>query len=211
MRQLGLTTAPEKEPTIPLHNQLVGVVTRMSTPMHEVIEAVWATAGTMNEHLAMTAYARMDEMLRAADERALHETLFRTLRSHESAHKSFYAAYAAEVMGRMQQWQRRLVRLIVQHTYMPVGAGEKRDRAAFARTVDTLAGDRWDARIVTPIQQIAERLLNEGARWTRSCDRAVPEVPAPADLPVAGSRCRRRCFQRMHRERRLPRTQVAPE
>lgn len=162
MHQLDLTPAPASEPTIPLHNHLVGAMARMSQPMHEIVEAVWATAGTMNEHLAMTAYARMDEMLRALNEHALHETLFRTLRSHESAHKSFYAAYAADVMGRMQHWQRSLVRLIVQHTYMPVGAGKKRDRPAFARTVDVLSGDAWDDRIVAPIQRIAERLLNDG-------------------------------------------------
>ena len=143
--------------------------------MHEVVEAVWATAGTMNEHLAMTAYVRMDEILRDLDERALHETLFRTLRAHESAHKSFYSAYATDVMGRMQRWQRRLVRLIVQHTYMPVGAGSKRDRPAFARTVHALVGDDWDDRIVTPIQQIAERLLDEGREMDPFVRRAVSE------------------------------------
>jgi hypothetical protein len=173
MRQLGLDSATASQPPVPIHNRLIGALTRMSTPMHEVIEAVWATAGTMNEHLAMTAYSRMDEILRELNERALHETLFRTLRSHESAHKSFYAAYAAEVMGRMQRWQRRLVRLIVQHTYMPVGAGSRRDRPAFARTVDALVGEEWDERIVTPIQRIAERLLDEGNEMDPFVRRAV--------------------------------------
>ncbi|WP_040495720.1 hypothetical protein [Ilumatobacter nonamiensis] len=162
MDQLGIEAAPELEPRIPLHNQLVGVVTRLSRPMHQVVEAIWATAGAMNEHLAMAAYVRMDEILRSLGERALHESLFRTLRSHESAHKSFYAAYADEVMTQMDRWQRRLVALIVQHTYQPVGAGAKRDRPAFARTVTTLAGDHWEERIATPIQALAERLLNEG-------------------------------------------------
>jgi hypothetical protein len=141
--------------------------------MHEIAEAIWATAGAMNEHLAMIAYSRMDEMLRQMNERALHETLFRTLRSHESAHKSFYATYAADVMGRMQRWQRRLVRVIVQHTYLPVGAGAKRDRDAFARTVEVLAGERWDANLVAPIQQIAERLLHDGHAMDPFVRRAV--------------------------------------
>jgi hypothetical protein len=173
MRRLDLEPTPLTEPTVPVHNHLIGAATRRSKAMHEVAEAVWATAGTMNEHLAMTAYVRMDEILRDMDERALHETLFRTLRAHESAHKSFYHAYAIDVMGRMQRWQRRLVRLIVQHTYMPVGAGSKRDRPAFARTVDALAGNDWDDRIATPIQQIAQRLLDEGREMDPFVRRAV--------------------------------------
>ena len=51
---------------------------------------------------------------------------------------------------------------------------------AFARTVDTLAGDRWDARIVTPIQQIAERLLNEGREMDPFVHRAVAKCLAAA-------------------------------
>jgi hypothetical protein len=173
MRLLDMTPTPDSAPTQPLHNHLVGALGRMSARMHEVVETVWATAGAMNEHLAMAAYARMDEMLRDLDERALHETLFRKLRAHESAHKSFYSAYAAEVMGSVQPWQRRLVRLIVHHTYKPVGAGAKRDRPAFARTVDALAGDEWEATLVTPVQQVAERLLNEGNEMDPFVRRAV--------------------------------------
>jgi hypothetical protein len=127
----------------------------------------------MNEHLAMAAYARMDEMLRERDEWALHETLFRRLRAHESAHKSFYAAYSSDVMVKMRPWQRRLVRLIVHHTYKPVGAGSKRDRPAFARTVDALAGDQWEATLATPVQQVAERLLNDGREMDPFVRRAV--------------------------------------
>lgn len=180
MRMLGLTPTPEADPTLPLHNHLVGVLARMSPRMHEVVESVWATAGAMNEHLAMTAYARMDEILRARHERALHETLFRKLRAHESAHKSFYAAYASEVMGSTRPWQRRLVRLIVEHTYKPVGAGAKRDRPAFARTVDALAGDEWETALATPVQQVAERLLNEGREMDPFVRRAVLDCLATA-------------------------------
>jgi hypothetical protein len=173
MRLLGLTPTPDSEPTLPIHNHLIGVLGRMSSRMHEVVEAVWSTAGAMNEHLAMAAYARMDEMLRERDERALHETLFRRLRAHESAHKSFYAAYSSDMMTRMRPWQRRLARLIVHHTYKPVGAGARRDRPAFARTVDALAGDKWEATLVTPVQQVAERLLNEGREMDPFVRRAV--------------------------------------
>jgi hypothetical protein len=112
-------------------------------------------------------------MLRDLGERELHETLFRRLRAHESAHKSFYAAYASDVMATMRPWQRKLVRLIVHHTYKPVGAGAKRDRPAFARTVHALAGDEWESTLATPVQQVAERLLNEGREMDPFVRRAV--------------------------------------
>ena len=46
-------------------------------------------------------------------------------RTHEAAHKGFYAAYAREVAEGMHRWQRRLARAIIVNTYAPVGAGAK--------------------------------------------------------------------------------------
>lgn len=162
MRQIGIPVTDVADQPTPLHNHIVGVMAKTSSRFHRVIEAVWSTAGAMNEHLAMAAYARMDAMLVDRGERALHETLFRKLRAHESAHKSFYAAYAADVLGSMRPWQRKLTRLIVQHTYMPVGAGGAADRPAFGRTVRVLAGESWEELIASPVQKVAERLLDEG-------------------------------------------------
>ncbi|CAN5540385.1 hypothetical protein BH24ACT5_BH24ACT5_11030 [soil metagenome] len=162
MRHIGVPVTDVHDQPTPVHNHVVGVLAQASVGLHRIIEAVWSTAGAMNEHLAMAAYTHMDAMLVARGERALHETLFRTLRSHESAHKSFYAAYAGDVLATMRPWQRRLARLVVQHTYMPVGAGGKADRPALGRTVRILAGDEWDDLIASPVQKVAERLLNEG-------------------------------------------------
>ena len=173
MELLGMTPHVVADTGLPPHNHVVGALGRLSAKFHEVVVAVWATAGAMNEHLAMTAYARMDVMLQARDEQALHETLFRRLRAHESAHKSFYAAYAAETLARLVPWQRRLARAIVEHTYAPVGAGAKRDRPPFARTVRTLAAGEWEQTLVEPVQTVAERLLNDAEPMEPFVRRAV--------------------------------------
>jgi hypothetical protein len=73
---------------VPVSSRLVGAIGRASSSLQDVITAIWATSGTLNEHLAMSAYIRMDAVLQRLDERALHETLFRRLRAHESSHKS---------------------------------------------------------------------------------------------------------------------------
>lgn len=173
MELLGMTPHVVADTGLPPHNHLVGALGRLSAALHDVVVAVWATAGAMNEHLAMGAYARMDAMLQARGERALHETLFRKLRAHESAHKSFYAAYAVETLGRLLPWQRKLARLIVEHTYAPVGAGAKRDRPPFARTVHALAAGRWEENLVEPVQTVAERLLNDAEPMEPFVRRAV--------------------------------------
>jgi hypothetical protein len=160
MRQLDLEPQPIGEAPLPLHNRILGRVAARSESVHEMIATIWGVAGAMNEHLAMAAYTRIGAILQARGERALHETLFRRLRAHESAHKNFYVAIAVEGWERLDQWQRRLVRLVVTKTYAPVGAGEAKDRPAMARTIHALAADEWEPSIVQPVQGVADRLLH---------------------------------------------------
>jgi hypothetical protein len=148
---------------LPPHNHLAKLLGVLSHRAHEVVEMIWATQGAMNEHLAMSAYLRMGHIAQELGEHHLYETLFRRLRSHEAAHKSFYAAHAREVAAKLLPWQKKLARLVVVKTYAPVGAGGKPDKPAFGHTVRDLATDvDWRTVIADPVQQVAERLLNDG-------------------------------------------------
>jgi hypothetical protein len=160
MELVQLTPVSLDDAAPPSHNCLVGAVGAASQSLYEVIEAIWATSGAMNEHLAMSAYNRIDAVLLADGERALHETLFRRLRAHESAHKSFYAAYAMARWSTLRGWQRRLARTTLRRTWAPVGAGAPPDQPAFARTVAALAPDDWRDAMVAPVQSIADRLMD---------------------------------------------------
>lgn len=161
MRHLGLEPTPIGDAGLPLHNRLISGLARRSESLHDVVTAIWSLAGAMNEHLAMAAYNRMDTMLRDRGEEALHETLFRRLRAHESVHKSFYWAVAVDTWDRLSPWQQRLTRLVVTTTYAPVGAGGAADRPALARTVYALGRDDWNEAIVEPVQAVADRLLGD--------------------------------------------------
>lgn len=162
MRRLGLEPTPVGQSGLPFHNRLISTLAGWSSSLHDVVTAIWSIEGAMNEHMAMAAYNSMDQILRRRDERALHETLMRRLRAHESAHKSFYSAVAVETWQRLDPWQRRLARWVVVGTYAPVGAGAARDRPAFSRTVRALAGSDWEESIAAPVQHVAERLLVDG-------------------------------------------------
>jgi hypothetical protein len=163
LQRLGLPEYVLTPGRLPPHNHLAGLLGRLSQRFHDIVEMIWATQGAMNEHLAMCAYNRMGELADESGEHGLRQTLFRRLRSHESAHKSFYAAVARERAMAMRPWQLRIAREIVVHTYAPVGAGGKRDKPAFGRTVHDLADDRWTDEIADPVQRIAERLLTRDA------------------------------------------------
>src|SRR5690606_35525032 len=119
--------------------------------------------------------ARMDAILRERGEWALHETLFRWLRAHESAHKSFYAAYAAETWARRAPWPRRFARCTVRTAWAPVGAGAKVDKPAFARTVVALGPDDWEDSIAAPVQAVADRLVGTGEPADPFVRRAIIE------------------------------------
>jgi hypothetical protein len=167
MTLLGLDPTPVGDPGLPLHNRLIKVLAARSESLHDVVTTIWSLAGAMNEHLAMAAYNRMDTMLRQRGELALHHTLFRRLRAHESAHKSFYWSVAADTWQRLQPSQRRLTRLVVTKTYAPVGAGGAADRPALARTVHALGRDDWNEAIVEPVQGVADRLLGSTEPFVR--------------------------------------------
>jgi hypothetical protein len=173
MELLGLEPVPIDGVQPPSQNAKIGAVGKLSASLHAVVEVVWATSGAMNEHLAMTAYNRMESILRADGEEPLCATLFRRLRAHESAHKSFYAAYAAKRWATLSGWQRRLARATIKRTWAPVGATDVADRPAFARTVAALAPDDWQAALVAPVQSIAERLLDASGELGPVVERAV--------------------------------------
>lgn len=162
MHQLGLDPVDLDNFTPPAHNRWIRILGGASQSLHDVVTTIWATSGAMNEHVAMSAYSRIDALLQELGETALHETLFRRLRAHESAHKSFYATYATESWARLRPWQRHLTRLAIRHTWAPVGATDPADKPAFARTVLTLSPDDWSQELVDPLQEIAERILDLG-------------------------------------------------
>lgn len=173
MELVGLDPVPLDGVGPPTQNAKIGALGRMSASMHAVIEVIWASSGAMNEHLAMTAYHRIDTILQEDGERALHETLFRRLRAHESAHKSFYASYGVARWATLRGWQKRLARATLRRTWAPVGASEEADRPAFARTVVALAADDWRETLVDPVQSIAERIMDAAAEFGPFVEQAV--------------------------------------
>ena len=183
MNVIGLEPTPIGDAGLPLHNRLISMLAARSESLHDVVTTIWALAGAMNEHLAMAAYNRMDLMLRQRGEEALHQTLFRLLRSHESAHKSFYWAVAADNWKRLHPWQQRLTRLVVTKTYAPVGAGEAVDRPALARTIHALGRDDWNEAIVEPVQGVADRLLGPTEPFVRRAfDKCLVTDPLGIEL-----------------------------
>jgi len=173
MEMVGLDPVPLDGVGPPTRNATIGRAGRMSASLHAVIETIWATSGAMNEHLAMSAYHRIDAILKDAGEHALHETLFRRLRAHESAHKSFYATYATERWASLRGWQQRLARGVLRRTWAPVGATEAADRPAFARTVVALAADDWQETLVADVQSIAERIMDAAGEMGPFVEQAV--------------------------------------
>ncbi len=65
---------PGDEP-VPIHNRLAGVLGTMSERVHETVELIYHSIGSMNERLAFSAYERMSEILAELGEEGLADTL----------------------------------------------------------------------------------------------------------------------------------------
>jgi len=157
---------PQDEP-VPVHNRLAGRLGSMSKRMHETVELVYHAIGAMNERLAFSAYERTSEILSELGEHGLVDTLFKPLRRDESAHLGYYRTVARDLRDRLDRWQIAVARNVITHTYSPVGAGEKKDKPAFAATLRSLGDGGDPADLVDRVQLIAESLLSIDERELR--------------------------------------------
>jgi hypothetical protein len=154
---------PEDEP-VPIHNRLAGLLGSMSERMHETVELIYHSIGSMNERLAFSAYERMAETLTELGEHGLAETLLKPLRRDESAHLGYYRTAARDLRDRLDRWQLAVARFVITRTYSPVGAGDAKDKPAFGATLRSL-GEH--SEIVDRVQLLAESLLSVDERRLR--------------------------------------------
>ena len=73
MDLVELMPVPLDDAAPPSRNAKIGAIGSASQSMHEVIEVIWATSGAMNEHLAMSAYHRIDAILQDQPVNVEHE------------------------------------------------------------------------------------------------------------------------------------------
>jgi hypothetical protein len=154
---------PQDDP-VPIHNRLAGLLGSMSVRMHETVELVYHSIGSMNERLAFSAYERMSDVLTELGEHRLVETLLKPLRRDESAHLGYYRTAARDLRDRLDRWQLAVARFVISQTYSPVGAGDAKDKPAFGDTLRAL-GEHRD--IVDRVQVLAESLLSVDERRLR--------------------------------------------
>jgi hypothetical protein len=153
---------PRPEDAVPLHNRAAGFLASLLPRVKSMIEMTYHTIGAINERLALEAYRRMAAVLEQLGEDEMARTLMVPMRNDEAAHLSYYRTYARQLRPSLASWQHALVRALIVHTYAPVGAGERRDKAPLGRALLQLETDPDDPGIATSVQAIAEELLSDG-------------------------------------------------
>lgn len=165
LRALGLSTVePRPADAVPFHNRVAGRLGRQSRHAYEMVSMTYHTIGAMNERLALGAYGRIAEILHELGERHLVDAMFGPMRRDESMHLGYYRTYARQLRPRLKSWQLALVRALIVHTYAPVGAGEKRDKALFGETLRVLELDPENPSVATAAHDIATELIAKEGR-----------------------------------------------
>jgi hypothetical protein len=160
LRHLDLPTfVPRSADVVPLHNRIAGFLGRLSRHAYDMASMTFHSIGAINERLAMGAYGRMAAIAREIGEDELGGELFTPLRRDESVHLGYYRAYARQLRPRLKAWQLAAVRALVVHTYAPVGAGCRRDKAPFGEVLLTLEDDPENPGVAGPVHDIARELL----------------------------------------------------
>lgn len=145
--------------TVPWHNRVAGWLGHRSRSVYEMVSMTYHTIGAINERLALAAYARMATIATELGEAELADALFQPLRRDESAHLGYYRTYARQLRLRLSTRQLAMVRALIATTYAPVGAGMKRDKPPFGRTLLALEDDPEHPAVAEAAQEIARELL----------------------------------------------------
>lgn len=127
--------------------------------VHDVLELVYLTTGAMHERMTAYGYGNLKQQLLGMNEIALAETAISQIIPQESGHYSYYRAAAKETRDRLAPWQVRLAFLIRKHSYSPVGASDKTQRANFGRVAVQLGIEPKLEQIATGIQNVAQELV----------------------------------------------------
>jgi hypothetical protein len=160
LRHLGLPVDPPADPdAVPFHNRIAGVLGRLSRHAYLMVSMTYHTIGAMNERLAIGAYGQMARVARTVGADELADTLFVPMRADESLHLGYYRTYAVQLSQLLARWQLAVVRALIVHTYAPVGAGAKKDRAPFGEVLVALEEDPENPTIAAVVQEIAQDLL----------------------------------------------------
>ena len=168
LRRIGLAPVGHRSAqSVPLHNRVAGLLGRLSIHAYEMVSMTYHTIGAINERLALAAYGRIAEILDELGERPLVDHMFGPMRHDESMHLGYYRTYARQLRHHLAPWQLALVRALIVHTYAPVGAGLKRDKALFGETLRALDTDPQNPTVAGLVHDIANELL-------ATHDRPVP-------------------------------------
>ena len=150
---------PRKASTVPIHNRLAGLLGKRSTHAYQIVSMLYHSIGAMNERLALGAYTEMGVIASELGEDDLATVLFGHLRRDEAAHLGYYRTYARRLRANLAPWQLALTRAIIVHTYAPVGAGDRRDKALCGRALAALEDDPDNPSAAALLQTIADELL----------------------------------------------------
>lgn len=157
---LGLPVTPAASPdAVPVHNRIAGVLGRLSHHAHAMVSMTYHTIGAMNERLAIGAYSQIARVARSLGATELTDVLYTPMRADESLHLGYYRTYAAQLRHVLARWQLAAVRALIVHTWAPVGAGGREDKAPFGEVIVALEEDPENPSIAAVVQDIAEGLL----------------------------------------------------
>jgi len=160
LQHLGLPVIPPASADhVPVHNRVAGALSRLSRHAHAIVSMTYHTIGAMNERLAIGAYTQMARVARGIGAAELADALFIAMRGDESLHLGYYRTYAAQLRQVLTRWQLAAVRALIVHTYAPVGAGGKPDKAPFGEVIVALEDDPDNPSIADVVQDIAQDLL----------------------------------------------------
>ena len=150
---------PREASTVPIHNRVAGLLGQRSTHAYQIVSTMYHSIGAMNERLALGAYTEMGAIAWDLGEEELATVLFAHLRRDEAAHLGYYRTYARRLRTNLAPWQLAVTRAMIVHTYMPVGAGARKDKPLFGRVLAALEDDPENPRAAALLQTIAEELL----------------------------------------------------
>lgn len=157
----GIDPLPTRE-VVPPAMKLAGLIARVSSGMHSIVEIIYLAEGAMGERETLGFYKNLGKELNELGELPLSKVVGK-IASQEAAHLGFYKQAAREMLANLRPWQVRFAKQFIERTYMPVGVRvgalhEERRRQFGHTALDSLQRVSLE-ELTLPIEKLARDLL----------------------------------------------------
>jgi hypothetical protein len=162
LKAAGITVPdiPDREAGIKM--RIGGRLGQASRHVEAIADYIYKVFGVMHERTTYAGYDSLSNKLIKLGEKDIVQDFIKPIMRQESGHLGYYRMAASIRKAGLRPWQIGIAREVVMRTYRPVGVDSDKDARDYGHVAVTLGEGVGQEPMISPVQALAETLLNNG-------------------------------------------------